>query len=129
MSQPTMALLRHEKRMKAALAELAKSEAMLPELWAENPHELVRSNGLKNYLKCWKFALTASLERKESRGANLREDYPFIDNINWLKRVLLVRNNDHIETKIEKLPLYRWPVKPEKYEIVKLPIELPKVEV
>ena len=127
MSQPRMAFFRHEKRMKEALAELENCEAMLPDLWAENPHEFVKANGIKSYLQVWRFSLIASRERKESRGPNLREDYPFTDNVNYLKWFLLARKNNDVEVKVGAIPIYRWPVKPERYEMVPHPVKFPKV--
>jgi succinate dehydrogenase/fumarate reductase flavoprotein subunit len=128
MSQPRMAFFRHEKRINEALKELEKCEAMLPDLYVETPQELMRANGLKSCLQNWRFCLTASLARKETRGANLREDYPFTDNINHLKWFILGRGkNNDIEVKVRGLPFYRWPVKP-KHEIVPYPIQFPKIE-
>lgn len=128
MGQPRMAFFRHEKRIKEALKKLQECEGMLPELWAENPHEFVRANSIKSCLQNWKFSLICSLERKETRGSNLREDYPFTDNINHLKWFVLERGrNNDTEVKIRWLPFHRWPVKPP-YEIVPYPLPFPKIE-
>ena len=36
------------------------------------------------------------MQRKESRGYFFREDYPYIDNRNWLKHVVAQRVGDDI---------------------------------
>ena len=128
MGQPRMAFFRHEKRIKEALEELKECEAMLPDLWAENPHEFVRANSIKSCLHNWKISLIGSLERKETRGSNLREDYPYTDNINHLKWFVLGRGrNNDVEVKSRALPFHRWPVKPP-YKKVPYPLQFPKIE-
>ncbi len=128
MSSPRMAFFRHEKRLREGLAEIAKWEAMLPQLWAENPHELIKANGVKSYIQAYKLSFIASLERKESRGANLREDYPYTDNVDFLKRFLLARGNGEVIVRMVPIPIYRYPVKLERYERVPYPFPMPKIE-
>jgi succinate dehydrogenase/fumarate reductase flavoprotein subunit len=129
MGQPAMAFIRHEKRINKALKELGECEAMLPDLSAETPQELIRVNGVKSNLQNWRFCLTASLARKETRGGNLREDYPFTDNINYLKWFIYRQGrNSDVEVRVKGLPFYRWPVKPPSYEIVPYPIQFPKIK-
>ncbi len=41
-----------------------------------------------NMLQCAELMLVGSLDRKESRGAFFRDDYPETDNDNWLKNII-----------------------------------------
>jgi succinate dehydrogenase / fumarate reductase flavoprotein subunit len=47
-----------------------------------------------NMLEACALTIRASLHRKESRGPFFREDYPYQDNANWLKYVILGRDAD-----------------------------------
>jgi fumarate reductase (CoM/CoB) subunit A len=43
---------------------------------------------VRNMLQCAELMLVGSLDRKESRGAFFRDDYPETDNDNWLKNII-----------------------------------------
>ena len=43
---------------------------------------------MRNLLLSAELLFIGSLERKESRGAFFRDDYPETDNVNWLKNIL-----------------------------------------
>ena len=55
--------------------------------------------------------LNASFLRKESRGSYLREDYPQIDNVNWLKNIHIKKTKG--KKKVWKAPLKVAEVTPE----------------
>ncbi|MDP6494847.1 MAG: FAD-binding protein, partial [Dehalococcoidia bacterium] len=48
--------------------------------------------------------LRAYLYRTESRVAFIREDYPVIDNVNWLKMVLVQRQDKELKLWDEPIP-------------------------
>lgn len=113
-------LFRSEKGLHGILEGLSGVEkTLLPKLSARDYHELMRATELKNYLICLQLIYRAALERKETRGPHMRLDYPYRDDLHWLKRVVLRREGkDKIDTRLEPIPLYRYPVKPEKLERV-----------
>lgn len=49
---------------------------------------------LKNIVDILEVATLAALERTESRGVHYRSDYPFTDNDQWLKEILIVPDDD-----------------------------------
>jgi len=49
---------------------------------------------LENLLDLSECIVLAALERKEHRGAHYREDYPYRDDENWLKHILLHYNGE-----------------------------------
>lgn len=59
-------------------------------------HELANILEDENLLRLCEVSLTAALERKETRGAHQREDFPGIDNANWLKHICLREVNGSI---------------------------------
>lgn len=117
------------KRIKEVLAGLNEMKNLLPRLGAPNHHELVKAHEMKNYLLCCDLIYRAALERKESRGGLVREDYPYRDDINWLKRVILSRREDgRVYVKLQPIPIYRYKVRPDKLERKPPIIPIPRIE-
>lgn len=54
-------------------------------LYASDPHYLRLANETKTMVLVAEMYLRSRLLRKESRDGCLREDYPYTDNVNWLK--------------------------------------------
>ena len=90
---------------------------MLPKVTAEDPHTLAKANAARNYLQMCRLFQLSSLERKESRLGHRREEYPYRDNIDWLKRVILKRANGKIMSWTEPLPIERYPFVPERTRV------------
>ncbi len=84
-------------------------------------HELARAHKTRNYLLAAQLVFTASREREECRGCNIRADFPYRDDANWLTRIVLNRDRRAIRSRRQAIPIYRYPVRPEKYERVPFP--------
>jgi succinate dehydrogenase/fumarate reductase flavoprotein subunit len=56
--------------------------------------------------------LRSHLLREESRERCLREDYPYTDNINWLKWTMLKQENGKMRLWTEDIPVERYKAKP-----------------
>ena len=55
---------------------------------ARDGYEWATAIEVPNMLLCSELMLLSAIERKESRGAFFRDDYPLADNVNWLKNIV-----------------------------------------
>ena len=108
-------ILRREKDMQKALAEVERvRDTIVPYLRAYDPHYLRLVHELRNMVLCAEMHLRSMLERKESRFGALREDYPYLDNANWLKWIFIKKGVGTGKMKIwtEHIPADRYKFKP-----------------
>ncbi len=82
--------IRSGPRLQAALGTVLElKEERVPALRARDYHDLVKANEAKNLVLIAEALLRSALYRQESRGWHYREDFPRIDNRDWLKHVLV----------------------------------------
>lgn len=98
-----MGYAKSEARMRSALDDLAEvRDAMLPRMGLGSAsrtwnYDWVDALDVEDMLDVCDLTIRASMQRKESRGYFFREDYPFIDNRNWLKHVVATRVGGDIQ--------------------------------
>ncbi|MBI4319583.1 MAG: FAD-binding protein [Chloroflexi bacterium] len=114
---------KHERRIRKTLARLAEVQESLAELSAPNPHELVKACEARNYVLCAELVFKPALERQETRSEHYREDYPYRDDDNWLKWLVLRRQPHGTSIRVEHIPIWRYPVKPETYGKKPAPVQ------
>ncbi|MRR13503.1 succinate dehydrogenase/fumarate reductase flavoprotein subunit, partial [bacterium] len=102
-----------EERLKEALGIVLGLSAKLPTLVAKDAHDLSAANECRSMLLASEMFFRAALERKESRGWFLREDYAERDDRNYLKWIFLKRNGDGMELTSEPVPMERYRYQPE----------------
>lgn len=105
----------HEERLKKAAEKLAAIGKQMAKVRARDYHELAKVISIGNLVKVLELAVLAARRRTESRESFVREDYPDTDNINWLKCILLRREDDKVKFWEEPIPgTGEVPVKREK---------------
>ena len=108
-------LVLHAERLRPVLSELEEiRESEVVRLEARDPHELAKVWGLTHYTQVLDATLRAYLYRTESRVAFIREDFPVIDNVNWVKMVVIQRDGGRLKLWDEPLPdsFHLIPVRP-----------------
>lgn len=97
--------LRTETSLTEALDNLERiKEEFVPQVTARDPHELVKANEVRNMVLMAEMLVRSALERKESRGFHFRKEYPYADNINWLKWVSLKEETGKMKIWTEEIP-------------------------
>ena len=77
-------------RLEKAMKEIQRiRDQEVPLLHAPDAHYLRLANETRNMVLCADMYLRSRIFRTESRDSSVREDYPYTDNVNWLKNVVL----------------------------------------
>lgn len=112
-------LIRHQDRLQVALERIRHlRHDVVPLLKATDSHHLRMAIEASNMVRCGELFLLAAMERKESRGSHLREDYPEMDNESWLKWVVLKEEDGRITVSTRDIPIDDYPLKPERKKTI-----------
>jgi succinate dehydrogenase/fumarate reductase flavoprotein subunit len=100
-------LFKNGERMNQALAEIRRiAREDLPGMKAGDMHELVKAAEAKNFVLVMELYNVAALERKETRMIHYREEYPYTDERDWRKWILLKHGGEGVvRVAIEPVPL------------------------
>ena len=112
MSPAGNSIYMRQDRLEAALATVLELKTRASELRAKDWHYLSACNEVLSMLISAEMFFRAAMERKESRGWHIREDYPQIDNTNWLKRVVIQNRRGGMLLSTEDVPVEKYPLKP-----------------
>jgi succinate dehydrogenase / fumarate reductase, flavoprotein subunit len=107
-------VIKTEQRMRRALDLVLDTQRLLPELKADDLHDLARCVDAQSMVLEAEIFYRASLERTESRGFHLREDFPEQDDAHWLSWVIVRRDGDGMAVRTDAIPIERYPYKPAK---------------
>ena len=99
-----------EDRILAAMKLVEKAEELSKTLCARDLHYLLSCREAEAMVLSAKMHFKASLMRKESRGWFLREDYPEMDNANWLKWIIVQNVDGEMTFSTEDVPIEKWPI-------------------
>lgn len=105
-TRPENSVVKTEKMIQEFVKEIRSiNQEEMPRLFAADVHELIRANELRNFVQLLEPTYMAALERKESRLSHYRADYPFRDDVNWLKWVALRQGPKGIEISHRPVPV------------------------
>ena len=111
--QKHCAVFREEKMLKNGIASLQKT-------WANKSHikvndtsmiwnsDLVETLEFENLISQAMVTIVSAENRKESRGAQARDDYPDRDDKNWMKHTLASIDNTTGKVDIDYRPVHSW---------------------
>jgi|FaiFalDrversion3_1042247.scaffolds.fasta_scaffold00328_3 succinate dehydrogenase/fumarate reductase flavoprotein subunit len=111
-ARASFALFKNESHIGETRDEIQTiRRTLLPRVTAPDMHEVVKANEVRNYLQIAEVVCEAMLARKESRGELIRIDYPFTDNNDWLKWVIIKQTDpDSVNISFWHLPYDRYPL-------------------
>ena len=112
MSPAGNSIYMRQDRLENALNKILELKAKLPELGAKDWHYLSACNEVKSMVTSAEMFFRTAMERKESRGWHIREDYPKMDNKNWLKWIIVQDKKGEMAISTEDVPIKRYPIKP-----------------
>ncbi|MEJ2098724.1 MAG: FAD-binding protein [Desulfobacterales bacterium] len=92
-------ITRHAKDLTHAIEKIEGLRSAIPVLRLKNFRELIRALELQNMLFSAEMVCRAALLRSESRGAHYRSDYPAENDQDWLKNIVISRQNNEITLK------------------------------
>ena len=114
-------LQKTEKSILGVLDMIEEMKKIVPELIADDAHGLAKCREAADCLLCLEIMFRSALMRKETRGTywkHVRADYPEHDDKNWLKWINVKQGEDgEMDIWTEDIPLWRYRIRPEGYEI------------
>lgn len=117
-------VIKNETRLKRGIEEFEKLRKDAANLAAKDYHYLRKCHRAKDTLALFDIIARTSLIRTESRGDHYREDYPLMDNDNWLKWLVVRLVDGEIQITPEEIPFeekgWRHRPKPGKIDIWRL---------
>jgi succinate dehydrogenase/fumarate reductase flavoprotein subunit len=100
---------RSPKALEEALKQIQERKALSAKTSITKIGDLIRSLELQNMLLVSEMVCRAALLRTESRGSHFRSDYPEEDNTNWLKNIVVRKEDTGI--RLEIVPVSPGPVR------------------
>jgi succinate dehydrogenase/fumarate reductase flavoprotein subunit len=89
-------ITRHATGLTQALGKIEEIRSRLPALQLKNFREVIRALELHNMLFAAEMVCRAALARTESRGAHYRSDYSTENEKDWLKNIVISRQETEI---------------------------------
>ncbi|MDP2644137.1 MAG: FAD-binding protein [Desulfobacterales bacterium] len=114
-------LFPNRSRMEKVLVGIA--ELNQKKLKAPDPHELVKALEVKNVLLCARLKYKASLLREECRGEHYREEFPYRDDVNWLKWIKVRKYMENDDFQFEEIPFEKYPVRLKEHVRIPAPVQ------
>ncbi len=115
------AITKDKDSIQEVLDDIQEMRKIVPELTADDPHTLAKCLEAADTILALEMIFRASAMREETRGImypHYRKEFPETDNKNWLKWINIRQGADgEMGLFTEDIPVWRYPVRPEGYEI------------
>lgn len=112
-----MLIIKHADRLNIGVQVLERIRLHeVPYMRARDPHELRMAHEAESLVLTSILMLRSSLAREESRS-ELREDFPDMDNINWLKWIRVRPDGEQLQVDTLDIPIDRYPVRPKREKL------------
>ena len=113
--------IKSAESIQQVLDDVEEMKKLLPLLSGDDAHTVAKCHEAADTLLNLEMIFRAADMRKESRGVfypHYRLDYPEQDDRNWLKWINIRQGADgEMELFTEDIPMWKYPVRPEGYEI------------
>lgn len=111
--EPDFSVVKEERTIREMLSEIRNTtEEELPQVSALDIHELIKTNEVRNFVQMLELIYVSALERRETRLCHYRKDYPFRDDVDWLKWIVVRRSEKDIEVRFEPVPIEKYLIQP-----------------
>lgn len=104
-------IIRDDKRLHQALNEFAELTTRLQQTGVKGGRTFnlswQQALDMRNLLLASELIARSAMMRQESRGAHYRDDFPAMDDVNWLKNIYIVRDNERAKLWTESVKLLR----------------------
>src|SRR5262245_26643037 len=113
MMNEKVAVFRDQEGLEFALETVARLKEEAKTAWIDDRgtvfnQDVLGAIELGYMLDCAECIVVAALERKESRGAQFRLDFPTRDDDQWLKHIDLTLNGDGPEVSYSEVTITKW---------------------
>lgn len=113
-------VFRDEEGLKKGIDEIRSLKERYQDIVVENKgtsynYELMEAIELDHQLELAEVILVSALNRKESRGAHFRDDFPRRDDTNYLKHTLVFRNKKEPDVRYKPVKITRFQPEPRNY--------------
>ena len=115
-----LAVYRHEEGMRETIHDLQGLKERYTTVPVDNKGrvfntDLVFALELGFMLDCAETIAVSALERRDSRGAQARTDYPDRDDENWMKHIVTAKGDEGPEISFSPVSITRWTPEERKY--------------
>ena len=108
-----LAVYRHQSGMESALDTIRQLRERYQSVYVPDKGKIWNTNlvftlELGFMLDCAEAITLSAIERKESRGAHTREDFPERDDENWLRHILVRQTEDGPALDYQSVVITQW---------------------
>ena len=108
-----LAVYRHQEGMESTLGDIRALRERYRSVYVPDKGKTWNTNlvftlELGFMLDCAESVALSAIERKESRGAHTREDFPDRDDENWLKHILVKQTEDGPALEYQNVVITQW---------------------